>query len=102
MFFTIDAGGMTTSATLLITLKETNDYPPKLVPLSGIACRYGNNPDTALLLTALDEDLAPHAEPFIFELPDQMALNWTIVPVNSETRHKPFALDLLALDSVGV
>ena len=96
MFFTVDAGGMTTSATLLITLKETNDYPPQLVPLSGTVCRRGNNPDTTLLLTALDEDLAPHAEPFTFELQDQMALNWTIVPVNSETRHTPFALYVLA------
>ncbi|CAL8246986.1 unnamed protein product [Lota lota] len=77
-----DGGGMTTSATLLITLKETNDYPPQLVPLSGTVCRPGDNPDSALLLTALDEDLAPHAEPFTFDLPDQMALNWTIVPVN--------------------
>ncbi|CAL8362189.1 unnamed protein product [Gadus morhua 'NCC'] len=77
-----DAEGLDTSATLLITLKETNDYPPQLVPLSGTVCHHSHHPDSALLLTALDEDLAPHAEPFAFELPDQMALNWTIVPVN--------------------
>ncbi|KAJ3593887.1 hypothetical protein NHX12_006220 [Muraenolepis orangiensis] len=77
-----DAGGMTTSATLLITLKETNDYPPQLVPLSGIICRPGNRPESALLLTARDEDLAPHADPFTFDLPDDMAFNWTLVPVN--------------------
>jgi len=84
MFFIVDAGGMATSATLLITLKETNDYAPQLVPLSGTVCRSGNHPDSALLLTALDEDLAPHADPFTFELPHEMALNWTLVPVNSE------------------
>ncbi|KAG7261549.1 hypothetical protein CRUP_022715 [Coryphaenoides rupestris] len=79
-----DAGGMATSATLLITLKETNDYAPQLVPLRGTVCRTGYHPDSALLLTALDEDLAPHADPFTFELPHEMALNWTLVPVNSE------------------
>ena len=88
LWFTVDAEGMATSATLLITLMETNDYPPKLVPVSGIVCRPGNHPDSFLLLTAVDEDLAPHAEPFTFDLLDEMTVNWTVVPVNSETRDK--------------
>ncbi|CAL8350810.1 unnamed protein product [Merluccius merluccius] len=103
-----DAEGMATSATLLITLMETNDYPPQLVPVSGIVCRPGNHPDSFLLLTAVDEDLAPHAEPFTFELLDEMTVNWTVVPVNKthtrlhslvELEVGQYTVDVLVSDS---
>ncbi|KAG8001606.1 Cadherin-15 [Nibea albiflora] len=34
-----DADGVSTTATVIITLKETNDFPPQLFPLSGSVCR---------------------------------------------------------------
>ncbi|KAM3877057.1 cadherin-15 [Diretmus argenteus] len=77
-----DAGGVSTTATLAITLKETNDFPPQLFPLSGTVCRNSNQRRSGLVLTAVDEDLSPHAEPFRFELPDDISINWTIIQVN--------------------
>lgn len=67
---------------MLITLKETNDFPPRLVPLSGSVCRDASATGSGLVLTAVDEDLPPHAAPFHFEMPDNPPINWTVVQVN--------------------
>lgn len=78
-----DAAGVSTTATVLITLKETNDFPPQLSPLSGSACTVASSTGSGLVLTAVDEDLPPHAAPFHFEIPDHHPVNWTLVQVNS-------------------
>ncbi|XP_046897810.1 cadherin-15 [Hypomesus transpacificus] len=77
-----DAGGISTTATLSITLKETNDFPPQLTPLSGVVCNNRDIYRAGLFLTAVDEDLPPHAEPYTFDLPSDMSNNWTIVKFN--------------------
>lgn len=82
----LDAGGVSTTATLAITLWETNDFPPQLFPLSGSVCRNARRMNSGLFLTAVDEDLAPHAEPFAFDLPDDLSINWTIIQVNGKKR----------------
>ncbi|XP_041642707.1 cadherin-15 [Cheilinus undulatus] len=77
-----DADGVSTSATMLITLKETNDFPPLLVPLSGSVCKGATRSGSGLVLTAVDEDLPPHAAPFTFEMPEDLSTNWTVLQVN--------------------
>uniref|UniRef100_A0A3P8TQN1 Cadherin 15, type 1, M-cadherin (myotubule) n=1 Tax=Amphiprion percula TaxID=161767 RepID=A0A3P8TQN1_AMPPE len=76
-----DAGGVSATATVAITLKETNDFPPQLFPLSGSVCKGSSS--SGLVLTAVDEDLPPQAAPFFFEIPDDLSVNWTVVQVNS-------------------
>ncbi|KAJ8417792.1 hypothetical protein AAFF_G00226350 [Aldrovandia affinis] len=77
-----DTGGISTSATVEITLRETNDFAPLLVPLMGTVCRDAAIP-SSLMLSAVDQDLPPQAEPFSFLLPDEVtAANWTIIQVN--------------------
>ncbi|XP_033972683.1 cadherin-15 [Trematomus bernacchii] len=78
-----DAGGVSTTATVAITLKETNDFPPQLFPLSGSVCRDTGRGSSGLVVTAVDEDFPPHAAPFSFEMPDDdLSINWTVVQVN--------------------
>ncbi|CAN9507158.1 unnamed protein product [Ophioblennius macclurei] len=77
-----DADGMSATATLVIMVKETNDYPPQLVPLSGSVCRGASRTGSGLVLTAVDEDLPPQAAPFFFEIPEDMSVNWTVVQIN--------------------
>ncbi|KAE8297197.1 Cadherin-15 Cadherin-14 Muscle cadherin [Larimichthys crocea] len=77
-----DADGVSTTATLIITLKETNDFPPQIFPLSGSVCRDTGRTSSGLIVTAVDEDFPPHAAPFTFEIPDYLPINWTINPVN--------------------
>lgn len=77
-----DADGVSTLATMLITLKETNDFPPLLVPLSGSVCKGATRTGSGLVLTAVDEDLPPHASPFTFEMPEDLSTNWTVLQVN--------------------
>ncbi|XP_034536403.1 cadherin-15 isoform X1 [Notolabrus celidotus] len=77
-----DAEGVSTSATVLITLKETNDYPPQLFPLSGSVCQDASRTGSGLVLSAVDEDLAPQAAPFTFEMPFDLSINWTVVQMN--------------------
>lgn len=77
-----DAGGVSTTATLTITLKETNDFPPELRPLSGAVCKDVRKKHSGLVLSATDEDLAPHAAPFTFELVEEESLNWTVIQIN--------------------
>ncbi|KAL1007153.1 hypothetical protein UPYG_G00082740 [Umbra pygmaea] len=77
-----DAGGISTTASLVITLKETNDFPPQLYPLMGTVCSEPGLKSPGLFLTAVDEDLSPHAEPFTFDLPIEVSANWTIIQAN--------------------
>uniref|UniRef100_A0A3Q3WXK7 Cadherin domain-containing protein n=1 Tax=Mola mola TaxID=94237 RepID=A0A3Q3WXK7_MOLML len=77
-----DAGGVSTTATVSITLKETNDFPPQLFPLRGSVCRDAGPTGSGLLVTAADGDLAPHAAPFTFQIPADLSANWTAVRVN--------------------
>ncbi|KAF4094365.1 hypothetical protein AMELA_G00014480 [Ameiurus melas] len=79
----MDAGGTSVTASLEITLWETNDFPPVLVPLSGIVCSNRDRHQLGLLINAVDDDLAPHADPFTFDMADRdMASNWTIIQLN--------------------
>ncbi|XP_053472841.1 cadherin-15 [Ictalurus furcatus] len=79
----MDAGGTSIMASLEITLWETNDFPPVLVPLSGIVCSNRDRHQLGLLISAVDDDLAPHADPFTFDMADRdMASNWTIIQLN--------------------
>uniref|UniRef100_A0A8C8C9N1 Cadherin domain-containing protein n=1 Tax=Oncorhynchus tshawytscha TaxID=74940 RepID=A0A8C8C9N1_ONCTS len=78
-----DAGGISTTASLVITLWETNDFLPQLFPLMGTVCSESGRKTSGLFLTAVDEDLPPHAEPFTFHLQDiNVSANWTIIQVN--------------------
>ncbi|XP_019935451.2 cadherin-15 [Paralichthys olivaceus] len=77
-----DGGGVSTTATVVITLKETNDFPPQLFPLSGSVCRGAHRTHSGLIVTAVDEDLPPHTAPFTFEMSDYLSVNWTVVQVN--------------------
>lgn len=86
MFSCLDAGGVSTTATVAITLKETNDFAPQLFPLSGSVCRDAGRMNSGLVVTAVDEDLPPHAAPFTFEMPDDLSINWTVIQVNSKER----------------
>lgn len=86
MFSCVDAGGVSTTATVTVTLKETNDFPPQLFPLSGSVCRDASLTGSGLVVTAVDEDLPPHAAPFTFEILDNLSTNWTVVQVNGKER----------------
>ncbi|XP_077420295.1 cadherin-15 isoform X2 [Vanacampus margaritifer] len=77
-----DVGGVSTTASVVITLKETNDFAPKLLPLSGTVCRDARGAGSGLVLTAEDDDLPPHAAPFVFEMPHDLSINWTVIQVN--------------------
>ncbi|XP_051235496.1 cadherin-15 [Dicentrarchus labrax] len=77
-----DADGVSTTATVAITLKETNDFPPQLFPLSGTVCKDAGRMGSGLVLTAVDEDFPPHAAPFTFNMPDDLSINWTVIQVN--------------------
>uniref|UniRef100_A0A8C1RNE9 Cadherin 15, type 1, M-cadherin (myotubule) n=1 Tax=Cyprinus carpio TaxID=7962 RepID=A0A8C1RNE9_CYPCA len=78
-----DAGGISATATLEVNLWETNDYPPVLIPLSGTVCSDRDRDKLGLLLSAVDEDMSPQADPFTFYIADQIvAANWTIITLN--------------------
>lgn len=84
MLIYVDAGGVSTTATVAITLKETNDFPPQLFPLSGSVCRGAGKTSPGMVVTAVDEDFPPHAAPFIFEMLDDLSVNWTVTQVNGK------------------
>lgn len=84
MFFCEDADGVSTTATLIITLKETNDFAPELHPLSGSVCKDARRKNSGLLLTATDEDQSPHAAPFAFEMIEDLSVNWTVIQKNGK------------------
>ncbi|KAK2853931.1 hypothetical protein Q5P01_006592 [Channa striata] len=103
-----DAGGLSTTATVAITLKETNDFPPQLFPLSGSVCRGAGKTHPGMVLTAVDEDFPPQAAPFIFEMPDDFSVNWTVIQVNDthavlrpvvELEEGEYAVTVLVSDS---
>ncbi|XP_034048052.1 cadherin-15 [Thalassophryne amazonica] len=77
-----DAGGVSASATVAITLTEINDFPPQLFPLSGSVCKEASQISSGVVLMAVDEDLPPHAAPFTFKLQNELSMNWTIVQIN--------------------
>ncbi|XP_016101352.1 cadherin-15-like [Sinocyclocheilus grahami] len=78
-----DADGISATATLEVNLWETNDYPPVLIPLSGTVCSDRDRDKLGLLLSAVDEDMSPQADPFTFYIADQnVAANWTIITLN--------------------
>lgn len=84
---------------MVITLKETNDFPPQLFPLSGYVCRNAGRASSGLVLTAVDEDLPPHAAPFIFEMTDDSSNNWTVIHVNGKERALGFWFPVVLLTS---
>lgn len=65
---------LTATGTLSIEVLEVNDHAPSLFPTTGLLCRGG----AGLVLSATDEDLAPHAGPFRFHLGPSSAHNWTL------------------------
>nr|XP_015808828.2 cadherin-15 [Nothobranchius furzeri] len=77
-----DAGGLSDTATLKILLRETNDFPPQLTPLSGSVCTDASSTGSALYLSATDKDGPPHAAPFTFAI-DELTVNWTITQFNN-------------------
>ncbi|KAF6715695.1 Cadherin-15 [Oryzias melastigma] len=77
-----DAGGLSSTVTVKVVLEETNDFPPRLFPLSNSICRGVSSTRHGLFLTAVDEDRHPHAAPFIFELVFDQSVNWTVIQVN--------------------
>ncbi|KAI7813849.1 cadherin-15 isoform X1 [Triplophysa rosa] len=78
-----DADGVFTTATLEVTLWETNDYAPVLIPSSGTVCSDRDRDKLGLLLSAVDQDMSPQSDPFTFYIVDQsVAVNWTIITLN--------------------
>uniref|UniRef100_A0A8C4W211 Cadherin 15 n=1 Tax=Gopherus evgoodei TaxID=1825980 RepID=A0A8C4W211_9SAUR len=76
----------TATGTLSIEIVEVNDHWPALLPLAGVVCSEPSK-GQGLLLSAIDEDLPPHAEPFHFRLnPDapQLTHNWSLSQLNGE------------------
>lgn len=62
---------------------EVNDHAPFLLPGSGELCQQGGS----LALSATDQDLAPHAEPFHFRFGTSgapLAHNWSLSPSNGK------------------
>lgn len=81
-----DADSISATATLEVHLWETNDYPPVLIPSSGTVCSDWDRDKLGLLLSAVDEDMSPQADPFTFIIADQnVAANWTIITLNGKT-----------------
>ncbi|XP_062997204.1 cadherin-15 [Elgaria multicarinata webbii] len=73
----------TATGTLSIEVLEVNDHAPRLLPVTRVLCSQGGG----LVLSATDEDLAPHAEPFHFRLGSagdtELAHNWTLSQANA-------------------
>ncbi|XP_070617864.1 LOW QUALITY PROTEIN: cadherin-15 [Erythrolamprus reginae] len=65
---------LTATGTLSVEVLEVNDHAPSLFPTTGLLCREGGT----LVLSATDQDLAPHAAPFHFLLGLGGAHNWTL------------------------
>uniref|UniRef100_A0A6J0TCK5 Cadherin-15 n=1 Tax=Pogona vitticeps TaxID=103695 RepID=A0A6J0TCK5_9SAUR len=75
---------LTATTTLSIEVQEVNDHAPLLLPGSRELCSQGGG---GLVLSATDEDLPPHAEPFHFRLGpsesiESSAGNWTLSQSN--------------------
>lgn len=81
-----DADGISATATLEVSLWETNDYPPVLKPSTGTVCSNWDRDKLGLMISAVDEDMSPQADPFTFHIPEQnVAANWTIITLNGKT-----------------
>ncbi|XP_025027217.1 cadherin-15 isoform X3 [Python bivittatus] len=65
---------LTATGTLSVEVLEVNDQAPFLFPTKGELCQEGGG----LVLSATDEDLAPHAAPFHFRFAPSSAHNWTL------------------------
>ncbi|XP_063168748.1 cadherin-15 isoform X2 [Candoia aspera] len=65
---------LTATGTLSIEVLEVNDHAPFLFPTTAELCREGGG----LVLSAADEDLAPHAAPFHFHFGPSSVHNWTL------------------------
>ncbi|KAL8195095.1 UNVERIFIED_CONTAM: Cadherin-15 [Gekko kuhli] len=73
---------LTATGTLSIEVVEVNDHAPILLPGSGELCQQGGS----LVLSATDQDLAPHAEPFHFRFGTSgtpLAHNWSLTHSNA-------------------
>ncbi|XP_061449779.1 cadherin-15 [Rhineura floridana] len=69
---------LTATGTLSIEVLEVNDHAPLLLPVTSELCSQGGH----LVLSATDEDLPPHAEPFHFRLSPRVPHNWTLSHFN--------------------
>ncbi|XP_061101049.1 cadherin-15 [Conger conger] len=98
-----DDGGVSSSATVELILRETNDFAPVLVPQRGSVCRDAE-PTPGLVLSAVDLDLPPQAAPFTFWLPEEpTTVNWTLIQINeTHTLLQPLVDMELGLYSVPV
>lgn len=76
--FCLGNPSLTATGTLSIEVLEVNDHAPLLLPVTSELCSQGGR----LVLSATDDDLAPHAEPFHFRLSPDMAQNWTLGHIN--------------------
>uniref|UniRef100_A0A674E4Z1 Cadherin 15, type 1, M-cadherin (myotubule) n=1 Tax=Salmo trutta TaxID=8032 RepID=A0A674E4Z1_SALTR len=94
-----DAGGISTTASLVITLRETNDFFPQLFPLMGTVCSESGRKTSGLFLTAVDEDLPPHAEPFTFHLQDINVSTHAVLRPLVELETGEYAVTVLVTDS---
>uniref|UniRef100_A0A8C7E098 Cadherin 15 n=1 Tax=Naja naja TaxID=35670 RepID=A0A8C7E098_NAJNA len=65
---------LTATGTLSVEVLEVNDHAPALLPTTGSLCREGGS----LVLSATDQDLAPHAGPFRFNFALSTGHNWTL------------------------
>ncbi|XP_058011076.1 cadherin-15 isoform X2 [Ahaetulla prasina] len=65
---------LTATGTLSVEVLEVNDHAPSLFPTTGSLCRERGT----LVLSATDQDLAPHAGPFHFQFGLSSAHNWTL------------------------
>ncbi|KAM4721647.1 cadherin-15 [Rhinophrynus dorsalis] len=75
---------LTATGTLSVEVLEVNDYAPVLWQYSRDLC---NSPQQSygILLSAIDEDMPPHAQPFHFKLDPalpELTLNWSISQIN--------------------
>ncbi|XP_069491738.1 cadherin-15 [Ambystoma mexicanum] len=74
----------TATGTLSIEILEVNDSPPHLFPLVGLVCSTPRK-DSGVVMSAIDQDLPPQAEPFDFQLDPastELSQNWTISRIN--------------------
>ncbi|MEE6526322.1 hypothetical protein FKM82_026917 [Ascaphus truei] len=75
---------LTATGTLSVEVLEVNDHAPVLGPHTGVLCNLPQN-GHGILLSASDDDLPPHANPFLFQLDPshtELTRNWSISRVN--------------------
>uniref|UniRef100_A0A8C4QY16 Cadherin 15, type 1, M-cadherin (myotubule) n=1 Tax=Eptatretus burgeri TaxID=7764 RepID=A0A8C4QY16_EPTBU len=81
----VDSGSppATGTTTLHLYLREVNDFAPELTPARAQICHM-RDLSSGLLLTAVDGDAHPQADPFHFYLNQEQNLsrNWTLTPIN--------------------